>query len=99
MPYSVHVSGNDVYVVGYERENNTIDVANMWKNGIATPLTDGTYNAKANSVFVLNGDVYTVGYEEGSSNDIAKLWKNGIETSLTDGTYYARASAIFVITY
>jgi len=55
---------NDVYVVGYEKNAQGINVATLWKNGIAQRLTDGTRNAIAESVFVLDNDVYVVGYEK-----------------------------------
>ncbi len=79
--YSVFVSGTDVYVAGceptYYTDSEGFELVNhvavLWKNGTAQRLTDGSYEAKALSVFVSEGDVYVVGYE---GND-AKLWKNG----------------------
>jgi len=92
---SVYVSGNDVYVVGWEdvrSENGDIrKVAKIWKNGIAQNLTDGKNDAEALSVYVSGENVYVAGYEKrkivlipGMSSDImfAKLWKNGIEQKL-----------------
>jgi len=47
----VYVFGTDVYVAGFEN-NGTKDVAKVWKNGVATSLTDGTNWATARSIFV-----------------------------------------------
>ena len=85
-----------VYVAGYEysgvydpNAGQPHSVAIVWKNGIATPLTDGTENAAASSVAVSGGDVYVAGWEKppiagkgGLYNQIAKLWKNGVATPL-----------------
>jgi hypothetical protein len=43
---------NDVYVAGYEGPG-AIAKATVWKNGIATNLTNGTNNAYATGVFVV----------------------------------------------
>ena len=37
------------------------DVATVWKDSVPTALTDGTFNASANSVFVSGTDVYVAG--------------------------------------
>jgi hypothetical protein len=93
--FSIFVSGTDVYVAGIEA-NGVNNVAKVWKNGIASNLSDGTYSAYAKSVFVSNGDVYVAGYEKNQSGFyVAKFWKNGIATSLTNGTN-AYATGIFV---
>jgi hypothetical protein len=36
----VYVSGNDVYVAEYAKNHSNIDVATVWKNGIAETLDD-----------------------------------------------------------
>ena len=50
----------DVYLTGYE-SNGTKNVAKVWKNGTATPLTDGTREASANSSTLSGSDVYVGG--------------------------------------
>jgi len=42
----------DVYVAGYE-DNGSVSVAKYWKNGHAVSLTDGTKNAHAESIVVV----------------------------------------------
>lgn len=85
----------DVYVAGFEN-NGTSDVAKVWKNGIATALTDGTNNAEATAVHVSGADVYVAGREFNGSVFVAKVWKNGVATPLTNGTFNARVVSIFV---
>jgi hypothetical protein len=98
---SVFVSSNDVYVALSETAgSNTspqISKAKVWKNGIVTDLTNGTYDASANSIFVLGTDVYVGGSEYTATGGLAvKIWKNGIATNLTNGTNYAIVNSIFV---
>ena len=107
---SIFVSGNDVYVVGYDSKGNrgsSPKVAMLWKNGVAQELTSELTSAIARSVFVSGNDVYVVGVgsfqtgwiEEGwrsYGNSIAVLWKNGVEQKLTDGTRRASANSVYV---
>jgi len=69
---SVFVSGNDVYVAGYEEF--PLFNAILWKNGVPHVLGKG----RANSVFVSGNDVYVAGIQERD----ATLWKNGVALSL-----------------
>jgi len=93
-----HTGGQGVYVAGWERNAQNIDVAILWKNGVAQNLTDGTYDARAHSVYISNNDVYVAGYERNVQgyNYVAKLWKNGVAQNLTDGTNSAQASSVYV---
>ncbi|GGC49296.1 hypothetical protein GCM10011386_46990 [Parapedobacter defluvii] len=57
----------DVYVAGYQMIGSQ-SIASLWKNGIATTLTDNTVLASsANDVFVSGNDVYVAGAERLSS--------------------------------
>ena len=86
---SIFVSGNDVYVAGFEININTLNsVAILWKNGIAQNLTDGISNAKARSVFVSGSYVYVAG----TVDNFATVWKNGVAQHLGEGG----ASSVFV---
>ncbi len=68
----ISLSGSDIYVVGYEREdlnsNGTItDVAKLWKidsSGTLTEttnLSNGASNTTADSIFSDNGNIHIVG--------------------------------------
>jgi hypothetical protein len=57
---SVFVSGNDVYVTGYDLDfdqgvynSEKEGFAKLWKNNVVQNLSDGTRHAEANSVFVV----------------------------------------------
>lgn len=95
--YSIFVAGSDVYVGGYEYNQNNIMVAKYWKNGIATSLSNGAYDAYAAEIFVDGNDVYVAGSESAGGQTMAKYWKNGISYNLTDGSNYAYALSINVI--
>lgn len=86
----------DVYIAGFE-SNGTNNIAKVWKNGTPILLTDGRYNAEANSVFVSGGDVYVAGFESNGIRRVAKVWKNGVPTSLTNDNVNADAYAVFVV--
>ena len=79
---SVYVSGNDVYVAGYEGSN-----AVLWKNGARNTLGAG----RAFSVVVSGNDVYVAGYT-GSYNYRAVVWKNSAANDLGAGI----ARSVFV---
>jgi len=90
---SVYVSGNDVYIAGYEILRNGLPVTpKLWKNGILQNLTGTRYGTEANSVFVSGKDVYVAGSEIERG---ALVWKNGVATKLPGGDF-ARALSVFV---
>ena len=80
-----------VYVVGYETNAQGKSVATLWKNGKSQYLTNGSNNASANSIFVLDNDLYTSGSEvvtvkrhnhyldeENETEEMRPIiWKNG----------------------
>lgn len=96
---AIFVSEEDVYIAGsdFVQGPNEITIAQLWKNGVGTPLTDGTNRAGANDLHVFNKDVYVGGYENSGTISVAKLWKNGESISLSDGTIRAEVSSVFVI--
>ena len=65
-----------VFIAGYE-SNGINNVATYWIDGQEIKLSDGTNNASANSIFVLNNDVYIAGSDNG-----AVYWKNNKEIRL-----------------
>lgn len=94
VPIAINTAG--VYVAGSET-GSVERVAKVWKDGVATNLSDGTRAAVAVSVFVTDTDVYVAGYESNSTGRwIAKVWKNGVAINLTDGTHNALANAVYV---
>ncbi|MBC7873227.1 MAG: hypothetical protein H7Y01_04480 [Ferruginibacter sp.] len=87
----------NVYAAGSERVSTSVFLAKTWKNGVATDLTNGSFDAQAASIYVSGTDVYACGYEKNAGGFIvAKYWKNGVASSLTGGTTNARAFSIFV---
>lgn len=96
-PYSyfsdVFTEGENLYVSGGEDGG----AAAYWKNGVKTALTNGTYDAAANAIYVKNGDVYVAGYEKNAAgNWIAKYWKNGAPVLLSADVAHGEAIDIVV---
>ena len=70
-------------------------IAEYWKNGIVSRLTDGSNYARANSIIVSGSDVYAAGAEFKDGNYfVAKYWLNGVEKAITDSSNYSMASCI-----
>lgn len=88
---AVAISGNDVYVAGYET-NGSHPQVKYWKNGTPVTLSGAGVHALARSVFIFEGDLYVAG----SADKRATIWKNGMADLLTDGIEDAGASSIFV---
>lgn len=87
---SIFVSGDDVYVAGYETNASGFKVAKYWKNGVATSISDGTRSQEAHAIAVARGDVYVTC--DGLVPNSSILIKNGLIVSPFDGTsnrYYA----------
>lgn len=84
----VAVSGNNVYVCGFDTKNG-ISVATLWKNGFATSLIDGKNISVATSISVDGDDVYIGGYEQISENlFVPVLWKNGEKQIISEGNLH-----------
>jgi hypothetical protein len=106
--HSIFVSGNDVYIAGYEYTWDDSGLgfwATIWKNGIPQALGDKgyyidsdyrDYRNEARNVFVSNSDVYVVGHELNADNkSVAKLWKNGTAQNITNGNSHAFAYSVY----
>ena len=90
---SVYVSGNDVYVAGYEiiySDGKDALQARLWKNGEIQPLENGVYDQTL-SVFVTDNDVYVLGSESLDTWPSSygrwsyKYWKNGKAVIFSEG--------------
>ncbi|MDR2448794.1 MAG: hypothetical protein LBD52_02410 [Prevotellaceae bacterium] len=69
---SIFVSGNDVYMAGYNKS-----IATVWKNGqVVHTLTD---ECDIDGIFISGNDLYVAGreWEAGSNSSAGKIWKNG----------------------
>jgi uncharacterized protein YjdB len=90
---AIFVSGNDVYISGYERFTNSMGyegaVPRLWKNGGLVQLDDvdelGDTWSRATGVRLHNGVVWVVGYgdvqdEYGYYVNHPAIWKNGAKT-------------------
>lgn len=99
VPTKVYATGYDEDDIGLPAGSSWQKYAKVWIDGNATSLTDGTYQASGNSIFVDNSNrVHVAGYEQGGSpltNSIAKLWIDGNELNLTDGTQSAVAYSVY----
>jgi hypothetical protein len=100
---SMAVSGNDVYLTGYEIYQSPYTgnhyYAICWKNGMPGNLTGGgaTSTEAANSIAVSGKDVYVAGAEDVSTNNyVARYWKNGNRVNLSGGTNNSYANSIAV---
>jgi len=90
---AIFVSSGNVYVAGWERDNEDLAVAKYWKNGeefiIAKP-------AFVYAMYLTNNDLYIAGERRNNINGewYATYWKNGNATDLLlDGL----ATSIFVL--
>jgi hypothetical protein len=80
------LSGNDVYVSGYDGKSL------YWKNGNRQSLEDSLQFSSATSIFVSGTDVYVAGFGEGSNYTMYALyWKNGNLYTLGPGQAFSIA--------
>lgn len=93
--HSVFVSGNDVYVAGWE-ETTTGTNAKVWKNGIETILSPDDQKSLARAVFVSGGTVYVAGQYWNGSTYITKVWKDGVAEEIEPQSIGSEPSSIFV---
>lgn len=94
---SIFVVGKDVYVAGYEINENGEPIAKYWKNGTEKILSNNW--SIATSITVSEANIYVAGYERvgGGTKSIALYWKNGDIFELTDGTSDNFTSSIKVV--
>lgn len=78
--YGIFLSGSDVYVTGYEITGGSNRAAKVWKNGVPQTLPASTAYASGEQIFVANGKVYVLGFENFSYK--TALWIDGIKQSV-----------------
>ncbi len=85
----------DVYLAGHYE-----DQAAYWKNGekIMLQRSHNSAYSIATSIFVYEGDVHTIGFEEINSEYIYRYWKNGMISPISDdaSTVALSLSDVFV---
>jgi hypothetical protein len=96
-PYSIFISGSDVYAAG-TGSCDYRSVATYWKNGVRTDLKHRTQHYHAKSIHVSGSDVYLAGWIETFGKNIPCYWKNGVRVELSrpERSTSAEAYAIFV---
>lgn len=88
----IALNGSDVYIAGYQANDQGEYVATCWKNGNAIALSDGKKSAEAHAIAVSGNDVYVAGFKiDEAGKEVAMYWKNGEPVILPDG---CRANAI-----
>ncbi|MBX7225260.1 MAG: hypothetical protein K1X55_04470 [Chitinophagales bacterium] len=93
----------DVYIAGTELYDNSGAHfrAVYWKNSNINFLSDGTKDAFATDIQVVDNDIYICGYELNGLSSNAVYWKNGVPTYLTnyidDSTKSSTATSIKII--
>jgi hypothetical protein len=94
----ISVSGNDVYVSGFQQTAGNATLAIYWKNGSPVFLsTDSISGSWANSVWVNGSDVYVAGWQNIDNYSRAMLWTNGTPTPLTSGDTSSAATSLFIL--
>jgi len=93
---AIAVSGADVYAAGITGEYPP----EYWKNGVATPLTNGTVLNSAYGIATNGTDVYVVGDIPANGTDYAAAyWKNNIPVVLSTTPSGNPGSSLFSTAY
>ncbi|WP_436487607.1 hypothetical protein [Chitinophaga sp. ARDCPP14] len=92
--HGIVLGGGDVYIAGYQANDQGEYVATCWKNGNAVALSDGKTSAEAHAIAISGNDIYVAGFKiDEAGKEVAMYWKNGEPVMLPDG---CRANAITV---
>ncbi|MDP4265696.1 MAG: hypothetical protein Q8941_24465 [Bacteroidota bacterium] len=84
-------SGQPVVLVAGWESNGVTSIAKYWINNQEVILSDGTNDAKANSIFSKGNNVYIAGNDAG-----AVYWKNNAETKLPAISTNSSANSIYI---
>jgi hypothetical protein len=100
--YFVSIINGTSYMAGYQVAGNAAQftgpvTAVVWKNGVATNITEPGYSDNIQGFAVNGSDVYVSVYSSipGSSRGIPRYYKNGVAVNYT-GTTVGYGSRIFV---
>jgi hypothetical protein len=86
-----------VLVAGYSGTLGTNHVAKYWMDGQETALTNGTYDAYANSIFVSGSNVYVAGVDAAPDTyGFPVYWQNNSEVKLPIKSAYGSANSVYV---
>lgn len=96
------VNNGDLYVAASIPTYYGAYIAEYFKNGIATKLSDSTNSSNATSICIVGNDVYVAGsFSEkatfGQGPYKATYWKNGKAVYLTNASQNAYATSITVV--
>ena len=86
----------DIFVAGYVGDAGGHSRATYWKNGVPVTLAGAGQHTDATDIFVVNEDVYVVGYRNTGVFTVARWWKNGVEMKVSDDVRFSSAESIFV---
>ncbi|HLA60457.1 MAG TPA: hypothetical protein VK622_16900, partial [Puia sp.] len=94
--YAMALSGNDVYVAGFDYKNRPVKAV-YWKNSSPVILTNSLGDANAFAIAVSGNDVHVAGviWPDSTNITLAVYWKNGQLTKLGQDTM-AVTSGIFL---
>ena len=93
---AIAVNGTNVYAAGITGEYPP----EYWKNGAATPLTNGTVTNNANGIAVNGTDIFVVGSTPNNGSvSAATYWKNNVPAILSTGSVLAPNSSLFSAAY
>jgi hypothetical protein len=89
----IEISGNDIYVTGYEYGISSTGTGIVWKNGV---VIFSEPNTSINDIKVVGSDVYMVLRQGIGSGGAGSLWKNGVYTNIssTPNTAYPLGLAV-----
>lgn len=81
--YDVFVQGDDIYLTGYEINDDIGTQGKYWKNGISYVLENrNSENIVPHQISVNGNDIFVVGTGFGGAGQTAQYWKNGVQTIL-----------------
>jgi hypothetical protein len=99
---SITIQGSDVYITGttsssvIEPNGSQQTIPVVWKNGVASPLTDTTVSIQGGAIAFNGTDMYVAAQIfdlSGTPPQVAELFKNNIHAPISLSDYYDSAIA------